>query len=334
MNPVAGGPYILKSWTKSQKMVLEANPTWWANDKFPDRPQTVVMRPIAEATTRVKSLLAGEIDIAHKVLPHFIPQVKANPKLDIVAVSSVRTVYVGFFTTHGGPFADVRVRRAANYAIDAEAIYTTFLKGYADPAHQMFHPWTQFGYNAQKRWYGHDPAKAKQLLKEAGYEKGFKADFISPDGNSPFDRQACEAATGMLQNVGIEARCIPQPFSMFRKTFNTYAEGKNKTPALYFQSFGNSSGDSSFLLRGTSTCQGAWSGVCFKEFDDAVDKATATEDPKEQQLAFEKVSDMMKDQALFKVLYRLHDIFGVNKRIQFTPRHDEQLHPWTIVVKQ
>lgn len=334
LNPIAGGPYILKSWTKSQKMVLEANPTWWGNDRFPNRPQTVVMRPISEATTRVKALLAGEIDIAHKVLPHFIPQIKATPNLDTVAVSSVRTVYVGFFTTQGGPFADVRVRQAANYAIDAPSIYKTFLAGYADPAHQMFHPWTQFGYNAEKQWYGYDPAKAKQLLKEAGYEKGFKADFISPEGNSPFDRQACEAATGMLQKVGIDARCIPQPFSMFRKTFNTYAEGKNKTPAVYFQSFGNSSGDSSFLLRGTSTCQGAWSGVCNKEFDDAVDKATAIEDPREQQIAFEKVSDMMKDQALFKVLYRLYDIFGVNKRIEFTPRHDEQLHPWTIVVKQ
>jgi len=334
LQPIAGGPYILKSWTRGQKMTLEANPTWWGNEKYPNRPQTVVVRPITEGTTRVKALQAGEIDIAHKVFPHFVPQIKADANLDAIGVPSVRIVYIGMFTTHGGPLADVRVRQAVNYAIDAPAIYKTFLAGYAEPAHQMFHPWTQFGYNAEKQWYGFDPAKAKQLLKEAGYEKGFKADFISPEGNSPFDRQACEAATGMLQKVSIDARCLPQPFSMFRKSFNTYAEGKNKTPAVYFQSFGNSSGDSSFLLRGTSTCQGAWSGVCYKELDEAVDKATGLEDPKEQQIAFEKVSDMMKDLALFKVLYRLHDIFGVNKRIEFKPRHDEQLHPWEIVVKQ
>ncbi|OGL59968.1 MAG: hypothetical protein A3J27_10720 [Candidatus Tectomicrobia bacterium RIFCSPLOWO2_12_FULL_69_37] len=329
----SGGAYVLKRWTKGQRYEFEANPTWWGNDRYPNRPKTVIMRPIAEATTRVKALQAGEIDIAHKVLPHFIPQIKQDPKLDVVSKSSVRTVYIGIFTTQGGPFADVRVRQAVNYAINAEAIYKTFLAGYADPAHQMFHPWTQFGYNESKKWYGYDPAKAKQLLKEAGHEKGFKVDFISPEGNSPFDRQACEAATGMLQKVGLDVRCIPQPFSMFRRSFNTYVEGKNKTPSIYFQSFGNSTGDSSFLLRGTSTCQGAWSGVCFKEFDEAVDKAAAMEDPKEQQIAFEKVSDMMKDLAMFKVLYRLHDVFGVNKRIEFTPRHDEQLHPWDIVVK-
>ncbi|MEK6709615.1 MAG: ABC transporter substrate-binding protein, partial [Nitrospinota bacterium] len=48
------GPYVLSSWTKGLKMVFEANPTWWGNSLHPDRPKTVVMRPIRESTTRVK----------------------------------------------------------------------------------------------------------------------------------------------------------------------------------------------------------------------------------------------------------------------------------------
>jgi peptide/nickel transport system substrate-binding protein len=330
---ISGGPYILKTWTKSQRFEFEANPTWWGNSMFPNRPQTVIMRPIVEATTRVKALQAGEIDIAHKVLPHFIPDIKKDPKLDVVSRSSVRIAYIGFFTTQGGPFADVRVRRAANYGLDAESMYKTFLAGYAEPLHQMFHPWTQFGYNPEKRWYGFDVAKAKSLMKDAGYEKGFKADLISPDGNSPFDRQCCEAAAGMLQKMGIDTRCLPQPFALYRKTFNTYLEGKNKTPAMHFLSFGNSSGDNSIILRGTTTCKGAWSPACYPDLDEMIDKASALEDPKEQQAAFEKVSDAMLELATHKPLYRLHDIFGVNRRIEFTARHDEQLHPWEIVVK-
>ena len=332
-NLVSGGPYILKKWTKGQRYEFEANPTWWANAMFPNRPKTVVMRPIVEATTRVKALITGEIDIAHKVLPHFIPQIKEDPKLEVASKSSVRIAYIGFFTTNGGPFADVRVRRAANYALNGEGMYQTFLRGYAAPAHQIFHPWTQFGYNPSKRWLGFDPGKAKQLMKEAGYEKGFKAELISPDGNSPFDRQSCEAAAGMLQKVGIDTRCIPQPFTLYRRSFNTYLEGKNKTPAMHFLSFGNSVGDTSFLLRGTTTCKGAWSPSCYKELDAMIDKAAAMEDPEVQQAAFEKVSDAMLELATHKPLYRLHDIFGINKRIEFTPRHDEQLHPWEIVVK-
>ena len=331
---IAGGPYILKRWTKGQRFEFEANPTWWANDRFPNRPQRVIMRPIVEATTRVKALLAGEIDISHKVLPHFIPEIEKDPKLYVASKSSVRIAYIGFFTTRGGPFADARVRKAANYALNAESMYKTFLEGYAEPAHQIFHPWTQFGYNSKKRWYGFDLAKARQLMKEAGYEKGFQADLISPYGNSPFDKESCEAAAGMLTKAKINTRCLAQPFALYRRSFNTYVEGKNKTPAMYFLSFGNSSGENSTILRGTTSCRGAWSGACFKKLDEAIDKALATEDLKKQQAAFEKVSDMMKELATHKPLYRLHDIFGVNKRIEFTARHDEQLHPWEIVVKK
>ncbi|MBI3127866.1 MAG: hypothetical protein HYZ11_09700 [Candidatus Tectomicrobia bacterium] len=330
---VSGGPYIIKSLTKGQRYEYEANPTWWGNSMFPNRPQRVIMRPITEATTRVKALQAGEIDIAHKVLPHFIPQIKADPRLDVVNKSSVRIAYIGFFTPEGSPFKDVRVRKAANYALNGEAMYKTFLRGYAEPVHQIYHPWTQFGYNESKRWYGYDVAKAKQLMKEAGHEKGFKADLISPDGNSPFDRESCEAAAGMLKQAGIDTRCIPQPFALYRRTFNTYLEGKNKTPAMHFLSFGNSSGDNSIILRGTTACKGAWSPACYPEIDAMIDKASALEDLKEQHLAFEKVSDKMLELATHKPLYRLHDIFGINKRIEFTPRHDEQLHPWEIVVK-
>lgn len=330
---ISGGPYILKTWTKGQRFEFEANPTWWANGMFPNRPQRVIMRPITEATTRVKALITGEIDIAHKVLPHFIPQIKQDPKLDAVSKSSVRIAYIGFFTPEGSPFRDVRVRLAANYALNGEGMYQTFLRGYAEPAHQIFHPWTQFGYNPEKRWYGFDLAKAKQLMKEAGLEKGFKADLISPDGNSPFDRESCEAAAGMLKKINIDTQCIPQPFTLYRRNFNTYLEGKNKTPAMHFLSFGNSSGDNSIILRGTTACKGAWSPACYPEIDAMIDKASALEDLKEQHLAFEKVSDRMLELATHKLLYRLHDIFGINKRIEFTPRHDEQLHPWEIVVK-
>ena len=331
---IAGGPYILKRWTKGQRFEFEANDTWWAHDRFPNRPQRVILRPIVEATTRVKALQAGEIDISHKVLPHFIPEIEKDPKLYVSSKSSVRIAYIGFFTTHGGAFADVRVRKAANYALNAESMYKTFLEGYAEPAHQIFHPWTQFGYNPKKRWYGFDLAKARQLMKEAGYEKGFQADLISPHGNSPFDKESCEAAASMLTKVKINTRCLAQPFALYRRSFNTYVTGKNKTPAMYFLSFGNSSGENSTILRGTTSCRGAWSGACFKELDEAIDKALATEDLKKQQAAFEKVSDMMKELATHKPLYRLHDIFGVNKRIEFTARHDEQLHPWEIVVKK
>ena len=75
-NTMGSGPYILKSWSKGTKMVFEANPTWWGNKQYPNRPKRLVLRRIIEQTTRVKALLKGEVDIIQGVSAHLIPQIK------------------------------------------------------------------------------------------------------------------------------------------------------------------------------------------------------------------------------------------------------------------
>jgi peptide/nickel transport system substrate-binding protein len=328
------GPYILKEWTKGNKMVFEANPTWWGNSMYPKRPKTVVLRRLPEATTRVKALLTGEIDVAWGVLPQYIPQVENNPNTKIAAIPAVRIMHMGFFTTHGGPMADVRVRKAINYAIDADLIRRTILGGRADLFGQMLHPWNYSGYNPNKEWYGYDPEKAKALLKEAGYPNGFKMEIIATNGRYPGDKATCEASAGMLKKVGIDATCNSQRFPLFKKLHRAYKSGKRKGAAAYYMGFGNGGGETTLVLRGTSSCDGPWSGMCFPDLDAAIDKAAALTDPKAQQAAFEAVTDMMKEKVTHKIFFKIHDVIGYSARLEFTPRHDETLFPWEIVVKQ
>lgn len=327
------GPYMLASWTKGNKMVFEANPNWWGNSLYPKRPKTVVLRRLPEATTRVKALLTGEVDVAWGVLPQYIPQVESNPNTEIASVPAVRIMYMNFFTRHGGPLADVRVRKAINYAIDADLIRRTILGGRADLIGQLLHPWCYSGYNPDKEWYGYDPDKAKALLKEAGYPNGFSMEIISANGRYPGDKATCEASAGMLKKVGIDATCNAQRFPLYQKLFEAYKTGKEKGVVASYQGFGNGGGESASVLRGTSSCDGAWSGHCFPELDAAIDKAAATSDPEAQQAAFEAVTDMMKEKATQKIYFKIHDVVGFNSRLEFTPRHDETLFPWEIVVK-
>ncbi|MEK7216206.1 MAG: ABC transporter substrate-binding protein, partial [Chloroflexota bacterium] len=188
-NTYGGGPYILKSWTKGSKMVFEANPTWWGNSRYPNRPQTIVLRPIRESTTRVKALIAGEVDFIQDVEPQFIPEVEKDPDTRIVTVPGMRIFYLAFATRHGGPFADPKVRQAVNYVIDADLMGKTIMGGLTDPFHMLYHPWSFSGYNPDLRWHGYDLAKAKALMKEAGYPNGFKAVWIGPSGRFAGDRQ-------------------------------------------------------------------------------------------------------------------------------------------------
>ncbi|MEK6709692.1 MAG: ABC transporter substrate-binding protein [Nitrospinota bacterium] len=333
-NSHGSGPYVLKEWTKGQKMVFEANPHWWGNAMYPDRPKTLILRRIQEHTTRVKALQAGEVDIITAIPAHEVAAIKADPKLDVINIPGVRIMYVGFFTLHGGPFADKRVRQAVNHAVNTEQIIKTFLGGFADPFFQMLHPWMYSGYSPKvTSWYPYDLNKAKQLMKEAGYEQGFKAHLFTTVGRYPSDKEICESLSGMVKQIGVDAPCNPVNFPLYRQTFTSFQEGKRKEPAFYYQGFGNGAGDTAVSLRGMGACKGAWSPHCFKEFDDLVDKGLGTADVEEQQAALEKASMWLRDNVTHKPVAKIHDIFGVNKRVSFVPRHDEALHPWDIKVK-
>ncbi|MDA1000313.1 MAG: ABC transporter substrate-binding protein [bacterium] len=332
-NPIGSGPYKIASWAKGQKIVFEANPDWWANSRYPNRPKTIILRRIREGSVRVKALETGEVDLIGGVLPHLVENLRKSSKVTVMNEPAVRIMFMGFITRHGGPMANQKVRLAINYAIDAEIIRKTLVAGFADPFGQLLHPWNFSGYNPDKTWYGYDLAKAKQLLKEAGYPNGFNAEFITTNGRYPADRATCEAVVGMLAKINIKTRCNSQVFPLYRKSFNQFQKGKVKGAAMYYMGFGNGSGEPNVSLVGTSGCTGAWSGHCFKDLDAQIDKAGGTEDPAQQQKEYEKVTDMMKEKATHKIFFKIHNIFGVSKRIEFLPRHDETLQPWEISVK-
>ncbi|MFC1491838.1 ABC transporter substrate-binding protein [Nitrospinota bacterium] len=332
-NTAGSGAYILKSWTKGHKMVFEANPTWWGNSLYPSRPKTVVQRRIREATTRVKSLLRGEVDLIMGVLPQFIPEVERNPNTKLVSIPAVRIHYFTIMTRHGGPFGDRKVRLAVNHAIDTELLRKTMMGGRADPIGQLFHPWCYSGHNPKKTWYGYDPEKAKKLLKESSYPKGFKATIIASSGRHPADKDVCVAGADMLKKIGIDATCNPMTYPLWSKTYKVYQRGKKKGNIMSFRAWGNPAGDSHLVLSATSTCKGTRSMHCIKELDEAIEKAAATAGVKEQQAAYEKVTNMQKEMGLFRPLYKIHDVYGFRKNIEFRPRHDETINPWDIVVK-
>jgi ABC-type transport system substrate-binding protein len=83
-------------------------------------------------------------------------------------------------------------RKAINYAVEADLIRRTILGGHADLFGQMLHPWNYSGYNPNKEWYDYNPEKAKELLKEAGYENGFEMERIATNGCYPGDKAICE----------------------------------------------------------------------------------------------------------------------------------------------
>ncbi|MBL8645337.1 MAG: hypothetical protein JNK21_15500, partial [Rhodospirillaceae bacterium] len=115
-------------------------------------------------------------------------------------------------TVKDSPLKDVRVRRALNYAVDKEAIVANLLAGKAPVATQTA-PVNAFGFDPTIPAYPYDPAMAKKLLAEAGYEKGFAMVIELYAGNSSFAPLVYQKVASDLANVGVkmDVRMVPIP---------------------------------------------------------------------------------------------------------------------------
>ena len=125
-NPSGTGPFTFGEWRSNEAVVVEGNPDYW--DGAPSL-QAVVFRPITDANTRVAEMLAGGIDLMVEVPPVALSEFQG----DAYTVHEQAGPHVWFLILNAkeGPFADVRVRQAANYAINKEAIVNDVLEGTA-----------------------------------------------------------------------------------------------------------------------------------------------------------------------------------------------------------
>ncbi|HVY18364.1 MAG TPA: ABC transporter substrate-binding protein [Rhodopila sp.] len=222
------GPYKLVSREPDRKTVVEANPLWW--DKRQGNADRVEFNVISSAPTRVAALLSGEMDMIYSVPPQDMARIKASPDLKILETPELRTIYLGFNFTRDAlktsdikgknPWRDIRVRQAVALAIDEQAITSRVMLGLGHPTWEM---WGQGvnGYNAALDVRPKpDPAKAKQLLAEAGYPDGFKVTMDCPNDRYVMDEQICTAIVSMLARIGIKVDLLAQTKTKFFTKIN------------------------------------------------------------------------------------------------------------------
>jgi len=163
--PSGTGPFKVTKVTPRISVEISRNDAYWNADRIP-KLDKIVLFPMAEATTRLAALRSGQVDWIEVPPPDSIPGLKS------AGFNVVTNIYPHiwpweFDTTEGSPFADVRVRQAANYAVDREGL-VALLNGTAAPAKGLFSPDHPL-FGTPENDYTYDPEKAKALLAEAGY---------------------------------------------------------------------------------------------------------------------------------------------------------------------
>jgi peptide/nickel transport system substrate-binding protein len=205
-NPVGTGPFKLKEWVSGDKIVMERNPSY-----FEGAPQIgqLVWKIVPEDSSRTMMVESGQADVALRIPVADLQRLRAKSDLSLLEEPTVMTMYVALNNSRG-PLKDVRVRQALNYAVDKEALVKYIVGNLGIVADAPISQST-WGY-AKIGAYAFDQAKAKELLKQAGYAKGFEMELWTPVGRYLMDRQVAENLQAQLGEVGITVKIRPWEF--------------------------------------------------------------------------------------------------------------------------
>ena len=177
-HPVGTGPFAFSSQTEGQQIELVANKSYWRGAPKLDK---LIVKSLPDAAARTAALRSGGVNWIEYPNPDDIDSLKADGVR--IATNSYDHLWYWILDTTKAPWSDPRVRQAANYAIDRKAIAEKLLHGTADPAYQAA-PRATGAYDPAGDAYSYDPAKAKQLLAEAGVAGGFSTSVTVPTAGS------------------------------------------------------------------------------------------------------------------------------------------------------
>ena len=209
-HPVGTGPFQFASETQGQALTLAPNASYWGGKPKLDK---LVLKPMPEATARIAALRSGSVNWIEYPTPDDIDALKSGGFQ--VLTNSYDHIWPWVLNTAAKPWNDVRVRQAANYAIDREGMATNLLHGTAEPAAQVA-PRANTAYDAANDLYAkQDVAKAKSLLQAAGYPNGFTTTLEYPTSGSGnmIPGPMNEALQKDLAAVGIKVKLKPIEWS-------------------------------------------------------------------------------------------------------------------------
>ncbi len=174
-NPVGTGPLIFKEWVRQDHVTLVRNPAYnWPPRIFkhqgPIELEEVTWRIIPESGTRIGALEAGELNMVDFVTDADISRLRQNPNLVVMVRPVPGFAFLYIINTERFPTDDVRIRKALQFATNKDEINRVVYKGNRAIAHGVLASPTP-GYSKEvEGMYKYDPARAKQLLSEAGWE--------------------------------------------------------------------------------------------------------------------------------------------------------------------
>jgi peptide/nickel transport system substrate-binding protein len=303
-HPIGAGPYKFVSFTPGVELVLEAFDGYWRKKPAVKH---IVMKVIPDESTRLAALKRGEVDIAYSIRGELAQELQKTPglKLDPVVLQAPFWVYFPDQWDAKSPWHDVRVRQAANLAIDREGMSKALFLGYCKVTDSVI-PYT-FEYYWQPPKAVYDPEKAKQLMAAAGHAGGFDAGLYYVDSSYA---NVGEVAINNLAAIGINLRLQP----IERAGFFAGDAGKKFHHGIIQRgsgAFGNAATRlASFIVKG-----GAYVYGSYPDIDALYPKQADELDPKKRTAILDKMQQLVYQKAIDAPLWQLGFLNGTGPRV-------------------
>ncbi|ACA19468.1 4-phytase [Methylobacterium sp. 4-46] len=216
-NPVGTGPFRFEAWQSSRKVTLARNPGYWGG---PAASRLVIFRPLADPNTRATEMLAGDVDVVAEMPPDALALFRHRAGFSVAEAVGPHLWYL-ILNMRAGPLRDRRVREAVNWAIDRRALAEHVLQGTAVPARGIIAPAFAGTYDPDLAGYGHDPARARALLREAGAEGARLTLLVAEGGSGMLDPVAMGTAIQAdLARVGLDVRLVTYEWNAYLARVN------------------------------------------------------------------------------------------------------------------
>ena len=292
--PIGTGPFQFVSYQKDAVSRYKAFDQHWGGRPKIDN---LVYAITTDASVRFAKLKTGECHAMAFPKPADVALMKNDPNINLVQQQGLNVGYISF-NVEKKPFDNKLVRQALNYATNKDAILKAVYQGNGQVAKNPIPP-ILWSYNDAIKDYPYDPAKAKELLAQAGYPNGFETELwylpvtrpYNPDG-----KRMAELIQADWEKVGVKAKLMTYEWAEYRKR----AKGGEHQIVMFGWSGDNGDPDNFFVpLLGCEAVKGGGNNArwCNKSFEDLIIKAAQTPKQADRAKLYEQAQVIFKEEA-------------------------------------
>lgn len=311
--------------------VLEPFDRWWGTPEHNITRAT--HKPIKNPATALASLISGAVDFIEPVPIQDVERLRGAEGVRVIEGVEARTIFFGFRQNSerlldGGAniFADARVRRAVNHAINVDAIVTVILRGAAQPVSQLIDPASRGFSAARAPRPAFDPQAAAALIAEAG-AAGAAFTLACPNDRYISDEAVCQAAVGMLTQAGLAPRLVTLPSAQY---FAALREGQFD---MYMLGWSAGTFDAEHPIRFLAATPdvekklGSWNfgGFSNARVDELLPLIQSELDENARQAMLDEVAAILQDEAAYAPLYVQPLLWGARANVALSQRADNFL---------